>query len=75
MTIIFLQSQIFTSYLLLRIECIKLRNPREPVGVETKFGWVLICSLKGEDVNDPSSRNFVNEVSSHAGHAHARFIH
>ena len=40
-------------------------NPGETVGVKTVFGWVLNGSLKGEDVNGPSSTNFVSEVSSH----------
>ena len=44
---------------------VKFGNPGEPVGVETKFGWVLSGPLKCEDLNDPSSTNFVSDVSSH----------
>ena len=43
----------------------KFGNPRESVGVETKFGWVLDGPLKGEDVNGHCNTNFVSEFSSH----------
>ena len=52
-------------YWLLVTGNVEFGNPGEPVGVETKFGWVLNSPLKGGDVNGPSSTNFVSKVSSH----------
>ena len=52
-------------YWLLATGNVKFGNPREPVGVETKFGCVLNGPLKDEDVNGLSNTNFVSEVSSH----------
>ena len=52
-------------YWLLVTGNVEFGNPREPVGVETKYGWVLNRPLKGGDVNGPSSTNFVSKVSSH----------
>ena len=52
-------------YWLLVTGNVKFGKLEKPVGVETKFGWVLNGPLKGEDVNGLSNRNFVSEVSSH----------
>ena len=52
-------------YWLLVTGNVRFGNPGEPVGVETKFGWVLNGPLKGEDVNGLFNTNFVSQVSSH----------
>ena len=50
-------------YWLLFTGNVKFGNPQEPVGVETKFRWVLNGPLKGDDVNIFSNTDFVSEVS------------
>ena len=52
-------------YWLLVTGNVRFGNPGEPVGVETKFGWVLNGPLNGEDVNGLFNTNFVSQVSSH----------
>ena len=52
-------------YWLLVTGNVKFGKPGQPVGVETRFGWVLNGPVKGGENNDTSNMNFVSELSSH----------